>query len=206
MIECSKCFNPFIKSSLSSHIEVCTGVKELKVTKVLHSTTTATTQPPIPTVPKVEKKRKLTDSSSKPKEKEAKKIKVPVILNLDTQCGVKTDNGPCTRSITCKMHSVSSKRIVLGRSAQFDQLLSEYVAKNSQAKKSILWLMLDSTNVPTPVIEPEVLFTPEEDIFSLVEIIQQHKPVPQVPIKPFSLKVSALHRDMLLLMDIFNNK
>lgn len=49
-------------------------------------------------------------------------------LDLDRQCGVPTDNGPCTRSITCKKHNVSAKRNVQGRSQQYDTLLQEYQA------------------------------------------------------------------------------
>ncbi|KAK5667804.1 SAGA complex subunit Sgf73 [Batrachochytrium dendrobatidis] len=51
-------------------------------------------------------------------------------INLDLQCGVMHDNGlPCARSITCKIHSVSLKRAVAGRTHPYDSLYQEYQAK-----------------------------------------------------------------------------
>ncbi|CAG8738968.1 17241_t:CDS:2, partial [Cetraspora pellucida] len=54
-------------------------------------------------------------------------------IDLDKQCGViqypKTT--PCTRSLTCKTHSVGSKRAVQGRSRRYDELLAEHQKKKA---------------------------------------------------------------------------
>ncbi|KAI8148787.1 SCA7, zinc-binding domain-containing protein [Fennellomyces sp. T-0311] len=52
-------------------------------------------------------------------------------LDLDKQCGViqGPNNTPCTRSLTCKSHSMGAKRAVAGRSQPYDVLLSAYQKK-----------------------------------------------------------------------------
>ncbi|KAL9940155.1 hypothetical protein V8E36_000860 [Tilletia maclaganii] len=47
-------------------------------------------------------------------------------LNVDRQCGVITEKGPCSRSLTCKSHSMGAKRAVPGRSRPYDDLLFEW--------------------------------------------------------------------------------
>ncbi|WFD32877.1 SAGA complex subunit Sgf73 [Malassezia sp. CBS 17886] len=48
-------------------------------------------------------------------------------LNLDRQCGVINQKGlPCSRSLTCKSHSMGAKRTVPGRSQPYDVLLFEW--------------------------------------------------------------------------------
>lgn len=47
--------------------------------------------------------------------------------DVDTQCGVINDKGlPCSRSLTCKSHSMGAKRAVPGRSRPYDELLLEW--------------------------------------------------------------------------------
>ncbi|XP_043253095.1 ataxin-7-like protein 1 isoform X2 [Colletes gigas] len=48
----------------------------------------------------------------------------------DRHCGVWNDETgkPCTRSLTCKAHTVSLRRTVLGRSKTFDKLLADHRA------------------------------------------------------------------------------
>lgn len=59
----------------------------------------------------------------------------------DKHCGVWNDETgkPCTRSLTCKAHTVSLRRAVTGRSKTFDILLAEHRAtkepSNSKAAK-----------------------------------------------------------------------
>ncbi|KAI8369376.1 SCA7, zinc-binding domain-containing protein [Radiomyces spectabilis] len=52
-------------------------------------------------------------------------------LDLDKQCGViqGPNNTPCTRSLTCKSHSMGAKRAVAGRSEPYDVLLAAYQKK-----------------------------------------------------------------------------
>ncbi|RKO83711.1 SCA7 domain-containing protein, partial [Blyttiomyces helicus] len=48
-------------------------------------------------------------------------------IDFDKQCCVFISDTQqlCSRSITCKIHSTTSKRAVIGRSQQFDVLLLE---------------------------------------------------------------------------------
>ncbi|KAF8817583.1 SCA7-domain-containing protein, partial [Phlegmacium glaucopus] len=53
------------------------------------------------------------------------RLKGPV--DYDKQCGVINDkNLPCSRSLTCKSHSMGAKRAVQGRSRNYDELLLEW--------------------------------------------------------------------------------
>lgn len=53
-------------------------------------------------------------------------------VDYDKQCGVINDkNLPCSRSLTCKSHSMGSKRAVLGRSKPYDELLLEWNRANN---------------------------------------------------------------------------
>lgn len=83
------------------------------------------------------KKRKAEDDEptpedpSAPKKKKAAtkvtkgRVKGPV--DLDQHCGVINDKGlPCSRSLTCKTHSMGAKRAVPGRSRDYDELLLEW--------------------------------------------------------------------------------
>jgi len=53
-------------------------------------------------------------------------------VDLDKQCGVINDKGlPCSRSLTCKSHSMGAKRAVQGRSKKYDELLLEWQRANN---------------------------------------------------------------------------
>jgi hypothetical protein len=52
-------------------------------------------------------------------------------LNLNLQCAVPIEGGSCSRSLTCKTHSLTAKRAVQGRTAPFDQLLQEWNTKHN---------------------------------------------------------------------------
>lgn len=48
-------------------------------------------------------------------------------LDYDRQCGVINDKGlPCSRSLTCKTHTVGAKRAVQGRTRPYDELYIEW--------------------------------------------------------------------------------
>lgn len=48
-------------------------------------------------------------------------------LDYDRQCGVINDKGlPCSRSLTCKTHTVGAKRAVQGRTRLYDELFIEW--------------------------------------------------------------------------------
>jgi len=53
-------------------------------------------------------------------------------VDYDKQCGVINDkNLPCSRSLTCKSHSMGAKRAVQGRSRPYDELLLEWNRTNN---------------------------------------------------------------------------
>ena len=53
-------------------------------------------------------------------------------IDLDRQCGVINDKAmPCSRSLTCKSHSMGAKRAVAGRSKPYDELLLEWNRLNN---------------------------------------------------------------------------
>ena len=52
-------------------------------------------------------------------------------VDYDKQCGVINDKGlPCSRSLSCKSHSMGAKRGVQGRSKPYDELLLEWNRAN----------------------------------------------------------------------------
>ena len=58
------------------------------------------------------------------------RMKGPV--DYDRQCGVINDKGlPCSRSLTCKSHSMGAKRSVEGRSRRYDDLLLDWQRANN---------------------------------------------------------------------------
>lgn len=78
-------------------------------------------------------------------------------FNPDVHCGV-LDIGarkPCTRSLTCKTHSLSQRRAVPGRRKRFDVLLAEH--KNRAREKELLQQQHKtepSHQTPPPLREP----------------------------------------------------
>lgn len=83
------------------------------------------------------KKRKAEDDDPTPDDPSAPKKKKPATkvtkgrakgpVDLDKQCGVINDkNLPCSRSLTCKSHSMGAKRAVQGRSRPYDELLLDW--------------------------------------------------------------------------------
>lgn len=74
------------------------------------------------------------DDPSEPSKKKTKitkgRTKGPV--DYDKQCGVINDKGlPCSRSLTCKAHSMGAKRAVQGRSKSYDELHLEWNRANN---------------------------------------------------------------------------
>lgn len=57
--------------------------------------------------------------------------------DADKHCGVKTEgmDKECTRSLTCKTHSLSLRRSVTGRSKSFDDLLEEHRLAKEEAMR-----------------------------------------------------------------------
>ncbi|XP_051966888.1 ataxin-7-like [Xyrauchen texanus] len=74
-------------------------------------------------------------------------------FNPDIHCGVMdiTARKPCTRSLTCKTHSISQRRAVLGRRQRFDTLLAEH---KSKARDKELQFRLDPSHPAPPLRDP----------------------------------------------------
>ncbi|KAI0820794.1 SCA7-domain-containing protein [Trametes gibbosa] len=81
------------------------------------------------------KKRKAEDDlddPNAPKTKKQARTRVKGPVDYDKQCGVINDKGlPCSRSLTCKSHSMGAKRSVQGRSKSYDELLLEWNRANN---------------------------------------------------------------------------
>ncbi|KAI9095152.1 SCA7, zinc-binding domain-containing protein [Phlyctochytrium arcticum] len=106
-------------------------------------------------------------------------------IDLDKQCGVRRDTGVlCTRSITCKIHSVGAKRSVAGRSQLYDLLFQEhrqnYLGKAGVGRKSPLpgraSLIPPPLTIPTPNAEKPM--SKEEEADLVFEAIRAHRPQP----------------------------
>ncbi|KAJ8265629.1 hypothetical protein COCON_G00147280 [Conger conger] len=71
-------------------------------------------------------------------------------FNADFHCGVLdlTTRKPCTRSLTCKTHSLTQRRAVLGRRKRFDVLLAEH---KSRAREKELQCSADPSQQAPPL-------------------------------------------------------
>ncbi|KAJ3349537.1 hypothetical protein HDU83_000455 [Entophlyctis luteolus] len=102
---------------------------------------------PAPPAPAAASATPVPIDSVKEKEKDKSRSKAATRgpVDLDKQCGVLLESGPvlsffariltifpvdvglpCSRSITCKIHSVFAKRSVAGRTQHYDSLIAEY--------------------------------------------------------------------------------
>ncbi|KAI9095153.1 SCA7, zinc-binding domain-containing protein [Phlyctochytrium arcticum] len=163
--------------------------------------------PPASTPNKIEKSADKVDRPTSKMSKAARNIKIATgPIDLDKQCGVRLDNGAlCTRSITCKIHSVGAKRGVAGRSQQYDILFQEHQqrnlgralkagdprAGNTPLKSSIPSRSSSTSNVPpllaastpNPFIDPEKPLTKDEEADLVFSAIRVHRPQPIVGVQ-----------------------
>ncbi|KAI0328694.1 SCA7-domain-containing protein [Cubamyces sp. BRFM 1775] len=128
LVKCKDCLKPIMRSAVLEHAENCAKIRsggKKGVKGKLGADADAD---------KRGKKRKAEDEiddPSVPKKKAARpRVKGPV--DYDKQCGVINDKGlPCSRSLTCKSHSMGAKRAVQGRSKAYDELLLEWNRANN---------------------------------------------------------------------------
>ncbi|KAI8370147.1 SCA7, zinc-binding domain-containing protein [Choanephora cucurbitarum] len=140
VVKCTNCHRPLLPSKFKEHSESCIGnnlfldeeeeeetkKKKKRVLSLEDELSIPTAKrPPSASLEKNEKK-----TLKKDKQKKTAKQKAP--LDLDKQCGViqGPNQTPCTRSLTCKSHSMSAKRAVEGRSQPYDVLLAAYQKKS----------------------------------------------------------------------------
>ncbi|KAG9317510.1 SCA7-domain-containing protein [Chiua virens] len=126
VVRCSDCDKPVLRSAISDHAINCSDIRSGKKW-VKNKSTDGEVEL------KKGKKRGVDgeegDDPSEPNKKKTKitkgRTKGPV--DYDKQCGVINDKGlPCSRSLTCKAHSMGAKRAVQGRSRGYDELLLEW--------------------------------------------------------------------------------
>ncbi|KAG5641975.1 hypothetical protein DXG03_003828 [Asterophora parasitica] len=129
VVKCKECSKPVLRSFISEHADNCATIRSGG--KKPNGKGTDAEDPR-----KASKKRKASptpDDPSLPAKKKTKpaakvtkgRAKGPV--DYDRQCGVINDkNLPCSRSLTCKSHSMGAKRAVQGRSRNYDDLLLDW--------------------------------------------------------------------------------
>jgi len=236
VVSCNNCKKPVLQSALLYHLENCKKIKKLQEDGPLKKDIQLGlffASKPLPVIKqKKNKKRKLnedgqpiekdTKASGKDNEtgkekkkskdnenakKPNKKKKGPI--DLDKQCGVMTENGTiCTRSLTCKIHSVSAKRAVQGRSQDYDTLyratsrLKEMAANqlaNSMAKqkkdakaaatrKALKDAAEAAANAATLAAGLELPSNSDEEAEAVFNAIKYHRPNPLYIKNAFSLR------------------
>jgi len=234
VVSCNNCKKPILQSALLYHLDNCKKVKKLQeeneTLKKDIQLSLFYASKPLPVVKqKKNKKRKFTedgqviekeskrDNETAKEKKKAKdnenskksnkKKKGPI--DLDKQCGVMTENGTvCTRSLTCKIHSVSAKRAVQGRSQDYDTLyratsrLKEMAANqlaNSMAKqkkdakaaatrKALKDAAEAAANTATLAAGLELPTNSDEEAEIVYAAIKYHQPKPLYIKNSFSLR------------------
>jgi hypothetical protein len=129
----------------------------LKVKKTSVSTTKARKKVPLsvtlPLPSTTDKKKTLSFTHKSDKKK---------VIDLDRHCAVRLENGElCSRSLKCKIHPISLKRQVPGRSQNYDLLFNDYTRHKSSKED--------------PVLES---LTPEEEVQAILKSLSQHQPQP----------------------------
>ncbi|KAF7971937.1 hypothetical protein HWV62_19385 [Athelia sp. TMB] len=133
IVKCKDCDKPVLRSAMVDHSENCRLIRsgggkkggkgksvELEGSKKRKA---EDEEPEDPSAP-IKKKNKPMTKVTKGR------FKGPV--DYDKQCGVINDkNLPCSRSLTCKSHSMGAKRAVQGRSRHYDELLLEWNRANN---------------------------------------------------------------------------
>ncbi|KDQ11160.1 hypothetical protein BOTBODRAFT_35701 [Botryobasidium botryosum FD-172 SS1] len=129
IVRCNECSKPILASAMAEHSSNCEKARQNVVGK--GGKAMAATG----------KKRKADEEGEEeaggepePQKKKSKKAaakpakgRVKGPLNYDTQCGVINEKGqPCSRSISCKVHSMVLKRSVPNRSKPYDELLLDW--------------------------------------------------------------------------------
>lgn len=134
IVRCRECNKPVLKSAVAEHADNCAKIRagNKKPAKGKAAADADTKG----------KKRKAEDEIPNPDDPNAPKKKKPATkvtkgrfkgpVDYDKQCGVINDKGlPCSRSLTCKSHSMGAKRAVQNRTRPYDELLLEWNRLNN---------------------------------------------------------------------------
>ncbi|KAI0704295.1 SCA7, zinc-binding domain-containing protein [Cytidiella melzeri] len=134
LVRCKDCEKPIMRSAMAEHADLCAKLRaaDKKAGKGKMEMDANGKN----------KKRKAEDEDPTPEDPSAPKKKKPATkvtkgrakgpVDLERQCGVINDKGlPCSRSLTCKSHSMGAKRAVPGRSRDYNELLLEWNRLNN---------------------------------------------------------------------------
>ncbi|WFD21223.1 SAGA complex subunit Sgf73 [Malassezia caprae] len=138
VVMCEACKKPVLREAHAFHLQNCAMVQGMAEGRLSPSVLRAATQDAGPSsdAATLQSRRKNLGGG--------KKNRGPI--DLDRQCGVINNKGlPCSRSLTCKSHSMGAKRHVAGRSRPYDVLLFEwqkatnpaFVARLEEKERSI---------------------------------------------------------------------
>ncbi|KAF7309665.1 hypothetical protein MIND_00337600 [Mycena indigotica] len=139
LVKCTDCDKPILRSFMAEHAVTCATVRSSPKKSATKSKAFVSADGD--DSKKASKKRKASPEPADPSQPPKKKTKpIPKVtkgrlkgpVDLDQQCGVINDkNLPCSRSLTCKSHSMGAKRAVEGRSRKYDDLLIEWQRKHN---------------------------------------------------------------------------
>ncbi|EXX69693.1 Sgf73p [Rhizophagus irregularis DAOM 197198w] len=170
------------KNTKNSTTETHNSNKKRK--KSVEAEITDTKRPNSP-IAKASPEKKQKTKKEKEKKKTTGRHKGPI--DLDKQCGVivPPNNTPCTRSLTCKSHSMALKRGVLGRSQSYDILLAQYQKKSigRPQNNGVPNNKQDNTKKDGKVVVPEKeeeVVDSEEEVDAVMEAIMYSNPRPLV--------------------------
>ncbi|CAJ0832216.1 7066_t:CDS:2 [Entrophospora sp. SA101] len=174
LVECKGCSKKILKQGFVEHTAASDAGGDVGEQNKRSLSPSSGTKLPEPKKQKTKKEQ--------PKKKSTGRNKGPI--DLDKQCGVlmPPSNSPCTRSLTCKSHSMHLKRSVNGRSAPYDQLLASYQKKSigrpqtggkqENAKKD------GRTEIQEK--EEDTVINSDEEVDAVLEAIMRSKPRPLV--------------------------
>ncbi|XP_040603550.1 ataxin-7 isoform X2 [Mesocricetus auratus] len=137
----------------------------------------------LPATPALEKKPEDTSNNRKFLNKRLSERE----FDPDIHCGVidLETKKPCTRSLTCKTHSLTQRRAVQGRRKRFDVLLAEH--KNKAREKELI-RHPDSQQPPHPLRDPHPtpprMLPQEPHLSSESKPFVASKPKPHTPSLP----------------------
>ncbi|KAH9935946.1 SCA7-domain-containing protein [Epithele typhae] len=132
IVKCKDCLKPVLRSAIADHADNCVKIRS-------GGKKNGTKGKAAEVEEKKGKKRKAEDEvpnaddpATAPKTKKQARTRVKGPVDFDKQCGVINDKGlPCSRSLTCKSHSMGAKRSVQGRSKNYDELLLDWNRANN---------------------------------------------------------------------------
>ncbi|RIA92610.1 SCA7, zinc-binding domain-containing protein [Glomus cerebriforme] len=173
------------KNTKNSTTETYNSSKKRKKSVEVEVTDTKRPNSPTTVGAKTSPEKKQKVKKEKEKKKGTGRHKGPI--DLDKQCGVVAppNNTPCTRSLTCKSHSMASKRGVLGRSQSYDILLAQYQKKSigRPQNNGVPNNKQDNTKKDGKVVIPEKdeeVVDSDEEVDAVMEAIMYSKPQPLV--------------------------